>query len=66
MADPDPAKSVCVCGGGGGASEGLSINVEFCEHNSGSAQKMRFFPLKRGKGSKKHEQCVFFFEKIEF
>ena len=41
VAGPDlhPAK-----GGGGGAFEGLTINVEFCEDNSGGrSKKMRYF-----------------------
>ena len=30
-------------GGGGGAFEGLTMNVEFCEDNSGRSKKMRCF-----------------------
>ena len=30
-------------GAGGGSFEGLTMNVEFCEDNSGSEQKMRYF-----------------------
>ena len=30
-------------GGGGGAFEGLTMNVEFCEDNSGDPKKIRYF-----------------------
>ena len=29
--------------GGGGALKGLTINVEFCDDNSGRSKKMRYF-----------------------
>ena len=45
MADP-----VLQLEGGRGAFEGLTMNVEFYEDNSGSAQKMRFFRKKKGGG----------------
>ena len=36
--------------GEGGAFEGLTMNVEFYEDNSGSAQKMRYFRKIKGAG----------------
>ena len=38
-------------GGGGGAFEGLTMNVEFCEDNSGRSKKMRYFQKNKGSGS---------------
>ena len=32
----------------GGAFEGLTMNVEFCEDNSGSSKKMRYFRKNKG------------------
>ena len=37
-------------GGGGGAFEGLTINIEFCEDNSGRSKKTRYFRKIRGGG----------------
>ena len=39
MADPDLRQK----GEGRGAFEGLTMNVEFCERNSGGSKKMRYF-----------------------
>ena len=37
--------------GGGGAFEGLTVNVEICENNSGRSKKMRYFrKIRRGGG----------------
>ena len=33
-----------------GASQSLTMNVEFCEDNSGSSNIMRYFPKKNGGG----------------
>ena len=45
MADPDLHLS-----GGGGVFEGLTINVEFCEDNSGRSKKMRYISEKNNGG----------------
>ena len=39
VADPDLQLTGGGGGGGGKAFEGLTMNVEFCEDNSGSAKK---------------------------
>ena len=45
MADPDLHVK---WGGGGGAFEGLTVNVEICEDNSGRSKKMRYFRKIKG------------------
>ena len=45
MADPDLHLS-----GGGGVFKGLTINVEFCEDNSGRSKKMRYISEKNKGG----------------
>ena len=44
-------------GGGGGAFEGLIINVEFCDDNSGSSKRMLVKQFSEYEGSIEGSSC---------